>query len=84
VDGEVMNGQRAQKLQAVFRAVFDLPEGCDVTQLRQDREGHWDSLAHVSLVMAIESEFAVTIDAADALRMTSYAETRLLLEEMSP
>jgi acyl carrier protein len=42
---------------------------------------NWDSLAHVSLVAAIESEFNMTLDAADALRMTSYRATELLLEE---
>ena len=29
----------------------------------------------------IESEFSITLDAADALRMTSFQATQLLLEE---
>jgi acyl carrier protein len=41
----------------------------------------WDSLAHVALVTAIESEFRVSLDAADQLQMTSYTATALLLEE---
>ena len=49
--------------------------------MRQINQKNWDSLAHVSLVTAIESEFEVTLDAADALRMTSYQATQLLLEE---
>ncbi|MBA3557890.1 MAG: acyl carrier protein [Gemmatimonadaceae bacterium] len=44
-------------------------------------EPNWDSLAHVSLVAAIESEFGITLDAADELRMTSFQATQLLLEE---
>jgi acyl carrier protein len=77
-----MSVQLADKLQDIFRAVFNLPETHDVTQVRRISERHWDSLAHVSLVAAIESEFDIIIDAADALRMTSYEATRLLLEEV--
>ena len=76
-----MNAQVAERLQDIFRAVFELPPTADVTRVRQISERKWDSLAHVSLVAAIESEFGITIDAADALRMTSYQATQLLLEE---
>ncbi len=76
-----MNAVTATKLLEIFRAVFDLPPAADVTRIRQINEPKWDSLATVSLVAAIESEFGLTIDAADALRMTSYQATALLLEE---
>jgi acyl carrier protein len=78
-----MTAPATDRLQDVFRAVFELPEGSDPTKLRQIDTPRWDSLAHVSLVTAIESEFGVTLDAADQLRMTSYAATALLLEEKS-
>lgn len=76
-----MNVATTEKLQDIFRAVFELPAGADVTRLRQISEKKWDSLAHVSLVAAVESEFGLTIDAADAMRMTSFQATQLLLEE---
>ncbi|MEJ7810379.1 MAG: acyl carrier protein [Gemmatimonadaceae bacterium] len=76
-----MNSTTTDKLQDIFRAVFELPPAADVTRVRQISERKWDSLAHVSLVAAIESEFGITLDAADALRMTSYGATALLLEE---
>lgn len=76
-----MNATSTEKLQDVFRAVFELAPGADATRVRQINQKNWDSLAHVSLVTAIESEFEVTLDAADALRMTSYQATQLLLEE---
>jgi acyl carrier protein len=69
------------KLQDIFRAVFELPDQADVTVLQQAGSEKWDSLIHVSLVAAIESEFGVTLDAADQLYMTSYEATRLLLGE---
>lgn len=76
-----MTAESTAKLQEIFRAVFELPATADVTRVRQINEPKWDSLAHVSLVAAIESEFDLTIDTADALRMTSYPATQLMLEE---
>ena len=76
-----MNTQTTDRLQEIFRAVFELPPGSDVTRLRQMSTPSWDSLAHVALVTAIESEFEVSLDAADQLQMTSYNATSLLLEE---
>lgn len=76
-----MDAERVAKLESVFRAVFEMPPDKDVRNLRQISERKWDSLAHVMLVSAIESEFGTTIDTADALRMTSFAATQLVLEE---
>lgn len=75
-----MNAQSAERLQDIFRAVFELPPGSVVTGVRQLSTPGWDSLAHVGLVTAIESEFGLTLDGADQLQMTSYATTFLLLE----
>ena len=74
-----MNAKSTERLQAIFRAVFDLPDGTDVTRLRQLNTPTWDSLAHVSLVTAIESEFGMSLDATEQLRMTSYASIAVLL-----
>ena len=54
------------KLQAIFRAAL---------------VASWDSLAHAMLMLAIESEFGVAIDAADQIRLTSYPAIRDYLEE---
>lgn len=76
-----MNTQNSDRLQDIFRAVFELSGDVDVTGLDQTNSPRWDSLDHVSLVTAIESEFGLSLDAADQLRMTSYAATTTLLEE---
>ncbi len=76
-----MNATATDKLRDIFRAVFELKPGTDPTRVRQINEPNWDSLAHVSLVAAIESEFGISLDAADELRMTSFQATQLLLEE---
>ena len=74
-----MDNSSEHTLQEIFRAVFELPDGADVTQLRQGVTERWDSLAHVALVTGIESEFNLTLDAADQLDMNSYEAMREIL-----
>jgi acyl carrier protein len=69
------------KLAEIFRIVLDLDVDCDVLSVRRLTEPRWDSLAHVSIVAAVESEFGLHLEIADMDRMTSFAATRLLLEE---
>ena len=76
-----MNAQNSERLQEIFRAVFELSPGVQVTSLDQSNSPRWDSLDHVSLVTAIESEFGISLDAADQLRMTGYQAVIHLLEE---
>lgn len=75
-----MTPETTDRLQAVFRLVFDLNENADVTEVRRGTEPHWDSLAHVLLVAAIESEFNVSLDAAEMLQLTSYKVAEGLLQ----
>ena len=76
-----MTDQAETKLQQIVRASLELPPDADVTRARQLGVESWDSLAHVSLMLAIESEFHVSIDVADQIRLTSYPAIRLYLEE---
>jgi acyl carrier protein len=76
-----MTEQAEAKLQAIVRAALDLPGDADVRGARQLAVESWDSLGHVSLMLAIESEFGVSIDVADQLRLTSYPAIRRYLEE---
>lgn len=70
-----------QKLEQVFRAVLELPDHADVTGIRQLNQASWDSLAHVSLVLAVESEFNLSIDMSDSVELTSFEAFALFLEE---
>ncbi|HEV8509911.1 MAG TPA: acyl carrier protein [Gemmatimonadales bacterium] len=69
------------KLQDIIRAALELPRDADVTSARQPEIGNWDSLAHVSLMLGIESEFGVSIAVADQLNLTSYSAIRGYLED---
>ena len=69
------------KLIEIFRLVLELPPNTDVTSLEQIDAPSWDSLAHISLVSAMESEFGTTIDASDALNITSFAAAQRIVDE---
>ncbi|HJV22370.1 MAG TPA: acyl carrier protein [Holophagaceae bacterium] len=42
----------------------------------------WDSLKHMSLVLALEEEYGVSIPDEDAANITSYALIKLVLEDL--
>ncbi len=69
-----------QRLSEIFRAVFNMPENADVSRVRQVNHPGWDSLAHVTLIGAIESEFGITVDVGDSLDLTSFDAVLLYLE----
>ena len=70
------------RMAEAFRAVFELPADADPAQIRQVTTKAWDSLGHVSLVAALESEFEVEITAVDSIEITSYGAALLLVEEL--
>jgi acyl carrier protein len=69
------------RLQAIFQELFSLPPGTDIPACRQDNVQGWDSMAHISLMAAIEGEFGVTIDAGDSMLLTSYQAAHVWLRE---
>jgi acyl carrier protein len=73
--------ENEKKLAEIFIIVLDFDESYEVSTVRRVAEAKWDSLAHMSIVAAVESEFDVNLDTADMDRMTSFTATRLLLEE---
>jgi acyl carrier protein len=44
-----------------------------------DNVAAWDSLAHLTIVLAIESEYGVSVSAPEALRLRSVGEIRRYL-----
>jgi acyl carrier protein len=69
------------KLQEIVRAALELQPGTDVTRAQQANVASWDSLAHVSLMLAIEGEFGLAIGMRDQLELTSYDAIRRYVGE---
>jgi acyl carrier protein len=76
-----MSPQNREKLQTIFRTVFQLAPSADASAVTQQDEPRWDSLAHVTLVAALENEFDVQLTTSDALQLRSYAVAERLLED---
>jgi acyl carrier protein len=76
-----MTDEGNAKLGEIVRSVLQLPPETDISRVRQLSVETWDSLAHVSLMLAIESEFGVSIDIANQIALTSVPAIRLYLEE---
>lgn len=77
-----MNSANEKKLVEIFTVILELEnDNKNVLSISRLTEENWDSLAHVSIVAAIESEFGVTLESDQMERMSSFAATRLILEE---
>jgi acyl carrier protein len=70
------------RLRKVFRAALGLADDVEVDGLEYQSIEKWDSLAHMTLVAAIEDEFDVMIDTDDVLTMSSFTKARELLERL--
>jgi len=71
--------QRAEiheKLTMVFRNIFD----DDSLEIKEDASPSGDSLAHISLIASIESEFGVKFDMNDLLKIKNVKDIVNLLE----
>ncbi|RZU51749.1 acyl carrier protein [Krasilnikovia cinnamomea] len=68
-----------QRLRDVFRAALDLPADAPVDDLHYQDHEKWDSLAHMSLIAALEDEFSVMIDTEDVINMSSFSEAMKIL-----
>ncbi len=72
---------KKNELIEIFRVVLEIEEPSEVETARRLDHPRWDSLAHISLVVAIESEFGLQLSIVEMDRMTSFAATKLMLEE---
>jgi acyl carrier protein len=67
------------RLREAFRFSLDLPPDAEVDGLHYQDNDKWDSLAHMSLVAAIEDEFSVMIETDDVINMSSFHEAMRIL-----
>lgn len=76
-----MTPEAEAKLRNIVHSVLQIPPDQDLSRASQLSVESWDSLAHVSLMLALEGEFGITIDVDDQLNLTSYESVRLYLEQ---
>tara|TARA_B100001758_G_C18140262_1_gene468559 strand:+ start:101 stop:340 length:240 start_codon:yes stop_codon:yes gene_type:complete len=76
-----MKEENIQKLNQIFVTVLELDEEDFLDDLNSETCEKWDSLAHVLLIAAIESEFNIEVEASDYEDFTSYPAVKILLKE---
>ncbi|MDD3412975.1 MAG: acyl carrier protein [Lachnospiraceae bacterium] len=63
-----------EKLQEVFRDVFDDEEIIIDADTTADTIDAWDSLTHVQLIVAVEKEFSVKFSTVEIMKMKNVGE----------
>jgi len=79
-DARSATGSRAEdRLCRTMAAVLGVDADCLGDDASPETIAEWDSMGHLNLVMAVESEFGVSLSAEDALGMRNVAAIRRLL-----
>jgi acyl carrier protein len=71
-----------QALHDVMATVLEVPAESIGPDTDMDTVPSWDSLRHLTLVLALEQEFGVQIPDEDAGSITSYPLIRLVLKDL--
>jgi acyl carrier protein len=56
----------------VFKEVLEINSEVATSTLRYNETPNWDSLAHITLISALESEFDIMLEPDDILAMSDY------------
>lgn len=59
---------------SVFQRVLHLPDRSPTEALVYNQFPGWDSVAHMSIIAALEDEFDCMLDTGDVLDMSSFAK----------
>ena len=76
-----MDEGHRDKLLSVFKKSLTLDRGIDPATIKYGETRGWKSLAHMSLVAAIENEFDVMLDTADVLDMSSFEKAVQIVDK---
>ena len=61
-----------KRLQSVFIQVLELPDSSDTSTLRYRETKNWDSVGHMRLVAAIETEFGIFMETEQILDLSNF------------
>ncbi len=51
----------SSKLEQTFKRVFGLPADADVRSMSGETHARWDSIGHITLILAVEQEFSIAL-----------------------
>lgn len=70
-----------ERLQEVFRDVFDDDEIVITKDTTADDIESWDSLTHVQLIVAVEKEFSVKFSTVEVMKLKNVGEFIELIDK---
>ncbi len=73
-----------ERLNQVFRDIFDDETLMISEQTAADDIDDWDSLAQISLIAAVENEFGIRFDMKTALRLKTVGEMIIQINGLLP
>jgi acyl carrier protein len=71
-EGETV--ENLSRYRKVFMDVFSIADEDEVTKLKYQSHPNWDSLGHMALVAALESEFLISMDMDDVIDLESFTK----------
>ena len=70
-----------EKLKEIVADVLEVEPGAIGADFSMDSAEQWDSLRHLTLVLAIEDGFGIAVPDEEAANITSWPLIRLVVEE---
>lgn len=70
-----------KKLDAVIRSALKLDPSIDLASLEYHESPGWDSVGHMALVAALESEFDCMLDTDEILDMSCYDKVSSIMAQ---
>ncbi len=72
-----------QKLDSIFKDIFELTTLPNRSELRADSMEKWDSMMQLNLVTAMEDEFDIILSLEQAVEVISYESALEIIKELS-
>ncbi len=66
----------------VFKQVFELDNGSDVTTLTFQGIPMWDSIGHMNLVAVLEETFSIQFEIDDIIDLSSFEKGKEILTKL--
>jgi len=70
-----------KRLKKVFAESLGIEEDKITDDLKYNTIDEWDSVAHMTLVAAIEDEFDIMLDTDDIIDMSSFAKAKEIISK---
>lgn len=70
-----------EKLKSAFGTALPLADNTDHNQIVYGQTNGWDSIAHMTLIAEIETQFDVMLTTDELIALSSFSKAKELLEQ---